>query len=449
MLNSAWKNLEIYTMDKQDTILMKAGILIEDGIIRELGSGNEIEGLAAAKGIVCQDGKGKILFPGMINTHTHLYQELLKGRGTDKFLKDWWPKAMAPAGLKLRDRHVRAGALLGIAEALQSGVTTIADYMQIQPVEGLGLAQLQAVKDTGIRTVYGRGYRDSGKEIGAPDALFESLDKVICDVENLKKTFSQDDLIKIWLAPAAAWGLTLETLKETAVYSNSTDTPIMMHMFETDMDDMICSQRYQMSAIKYFESSGLLNTHLLAVHSVAVDDVILNAYKEHNIKVSYNPVSNMYLASGTAPVSGMLKQGIVVGLGTDGAGSNNDNDMVSALKIGALVQKAATQDPLAMTAYQMMKIATINGAECLNLDEKVGSIEVGKEADLFLFNPALSPKTYPCHDPVISLVYSGDCKAIEMVMVKGRVLYNRGEYQTMDYEKVISEAGKMADELSC
>jgi len=448
MGNSAWINLDIYTMDMKDTILTDAGILIEEGIISQLGSSDEIQKLAASKGIVCQAGKGKVLFPGIINTHTHLYQELLKGRGADMSLIDWWPKAMAPAGLKLRRRHVRAGALLGIAEALQSGVTTIGDYMQIQPVESLGLEQLSAVRDAGIRMVYGRGYRDSGKEIGAPDALFENLDKVFSDVENLKNNILPDDLIDIWLAPAAAWGLTLESLKESASYSRNTDTPIMMHMFETNMDDIICNERYQMSAIEYFEESGLLDTNLLAVHSVAVDDLILERYKEHNVKVSYNPVSNMYLASGAAPIGEMLKQKVVIGLGTDGAGSNNDNDMISALKMGALLQKVSQKDPLAVTAYQMMKMATIDGARCLNLENKVGSIEVGKEADLFIFNPALSPKTYPCIDPVISLVYSGDCKAVETVMVKGRVLYNRSEYQTIDYEKVISEAGNMAKELN-
>ena len=185
----AWKNLKIYTMDPSDTIYENGGVLIEKGKIRQIGESNKISQAAEKEGISCKDMKGKTLFPGLVNTHTHLYQELLKGKGADMRLEDWWPKAMAPAGLKLCEKQVRAGVMLGIAEALKCAVTTVADYMQIQPVEGLGMAQLDAAAQTGIRMVYGRGYRNTGKDIGAPSALFEEPEKVFKDVEKLKKAF--------------------------------------------------------------------------------------------------------------------------------------------------------------------------------------------------------------------------------------------------------------------
>lgn len=444
----AWKNLKIYTMDPSDTIYENGGVLIEKGKIRQIGESDKISQAAEKEGISCKDMKGKTLFPGLVNTHTHLYQELLKGKGADMRLEDWWPKAMAPAGLKLREKQVRAGVMLGIAEALKCAVTTVADYMQIQPVEGLGMAQLDAAAQTGIRMVYGRGYRNTGKDIGAPSALFEEPEKVFKDVEKLKKTFKENDLFDIWLAPAALWGLTYEGARETAAYAKAENVPVMMHMFETKTDELLSRKNYNMSGCEYFENSGLMDTRLLAVHSVAVNEDILNVYARHGVSVSYNPVANMYLASGAAPIAQMLKMGMTVGLGTDGAGSNNDNDLISAMKFGALLQKTAEKDPLAVTAYEMMKMSTIGGAKALHLEKRIGSIEPGKDADLFLYDPKRSPKTWPCTDEITSMVYSGDEQAVDLVMVKERILYEDGEFKTLDFSKVMNEAEDAAKELS-
>lgn len=438
----AWIHLHIITVDEKNNRIEDGGIIYKDGVITHIGNSPEIEEIAAELRIGVTDGRGKYLFPGLINTHTHLYQELMKGRGSDLSLEEWFPKSMAPAGAVLRERHVAAGVSLGIAEAIRCGVTTIADYMQLQPVKGLGKLELDIAKKMGIRMAYGRGYRDIGKE-----ELIEQAEDVFADVQALKDEFEGDDMIRVWLAPAAGWGVSPELLKKTREFADRSNTPIMMHMFETATDNNISLARNCKSAIELYEETGLLGKDLLAVHSVAIGVLELKKYHDYQVSVSYNPVANMYLAAGVAPVPRMLEMGITVGIGTDGAGSNNDNDMIAALKTGALLQKTYLKDPLALTADKMLRMATIEGAKTLGISHLTGSIEVGKKADFFLFDPANSVKSCPVHDVVSTLIYSGDYRAVDTVVVNGQTLLTGGEFLLVEESEILKNAVKMAADL--
>ena len=443
-MKSAWINVNIITVDDNNKIIKNGGIIYEDDIIVNIDKSEVIEKIALEENIETVDGNGKYLFPGMVNTHTHLYQEIMKGMGSDLSLEDWFPTAMAPAGSVLKECHVSAGVKLGLAEAIRCGVTTVADYMQLQPVKGLGEIELDIVKDIGVRMAYGRGYRDIGKK-----ELIESHDDVFEDITKLKSKYEKnDDMIKVWLAPAAGWGASFELLKKTRQYANVTNTPIMMHMFETNTDNNISLDKNGKSAIKHYEETGLLGSDLLAVHSVAMEEEELQKYKEYDVSVSYNPVSNMYLASGVAKVPRMLELGIKVGIATDGAGSNNVNDMFETIKFGALLQKTHHKDPLAMTAIKILRMATIEGAKVLKINHLVGSIEVGKKADFFIFDPLKSIKSCPIHDVVSTLVYSGDYNAVDTVVINGKTVFENNEYLTLDIKEVLEEAQKMANDLT-
>lgn len=439
----AWIHLHIITVDEQDRRIKDGGIIYNEGVITHLGDSREIEKIANELHIEVKDGKGKYLFPGLINTHTHLYQELMKGRGSDLSLEEWFPKSMAPAGAVLRERHVAAGVALGIAEAIRCGVTTVADYMQLQPVKGLGKLELDIAREMGIRMAYGRGYRDIGKE-----ELIEKAEDVFADIQALKDEFEGDDMTRVWLAPAAGWGVSAELLKKTRAFADATGTPIMMHMFETATDNNISLARNCKSAIEHYEETGLLGKDLLAVHSVAIGVLELKKYHDYKVSVSYNPMANMYLAAGVAPVPRMLEMGITVGIGTDGAGSNNDNDMIAALKTGALLQKTYLKDPLALTADKMLRMATIEGAKTLGISHFTGSIEVGKKADFFLFNPEKSVKSCPVHNVVATLIYSGDYHAVETVVVNGQTLLENGEFVKADESEILRQATEMAADLA-
>lgn len=444
-MKTAWIHVHIVTVDADNHVYADGGILYEDGAILAVGESEEIERLARAEGAELYDGGGKYLFPGLINTHTHLYQELTKGRGSDLSLEDWFPQAMAPVGAALRERHMVAGVELGLLEAVRSGVTTVADYMQHQPVPGLGIAELDAAQRLGVRMVYGRGYRDIGRA-----EVVETAEHVFADVDDLRRRYETGDgMVTIWLAPAASWGLSDALMRETRAYADATQTAIMMHLFETDSDDAGSQKRFGKSAIDWFEDAGLLGADLLAVHSVALGERELAKYREYGVMVSYNPVSNMYLASGVAPIRRLLDLGLTVALGTDGAGSNNSNDMIEAMKSGALLQKAFSRNPMSMTAPETLRMATIEAARSLRMDHLVGSIEVGKRADFFLFDPMKSVKTCPvCGDITATLVYSGDSRGVDTVVINGCTILASGIFTKADEPEILFRAREMAEDLS-
>ena len=440
-MKTLWTNVSIVTVDSQDHVYPQGALLCDGGVITAVGPRAEVEALAG-EGVQVRDGGGKYLFPGLINTHTHLYQELTKGRGSDLTLKEWFPRSMAPVGAVLRHDHMSAGVALGLLEAVRSGATTVADYMQHQPVEGLGIVELDVARKMGVRMVYGRGYRDIGRKevVETPNHIFD-------DVDDLKRRYEGDGMITVWLSPAASWGLSPELMRATRAYADAHATPIMMHMFETAEDETGSMERFGKHAIDWYEECGLLGNDLLAVHSVALGERELAKYQEHGVMVSYNPVSNMYLASGVAPIPKLRELGLTVGLATDGAGSNNSNDMLEAMKIGVLLQKVAYRDPLALTGPQVLRMATIEAARALKLDHMIGSIEPGKRADFFLFDPMASVKACPVLDPVAALVYTGDCRGVDTVVVDGRILLERGVFVDADEQAILARAQEMALDL--
>ncbi len=433
-------HFNIYTLDKEERVIEDGGILIEDDIIIAVGSSQEIEQLCQGKVVELEDGKGKFIFPGLINTHTHLYQNLFKGLGSDMNLGDWWPKVLAPLGMALTKEHLVNGVRHGICEALKSGVTTVVDYLQFHPVEGLSEAEIKVAKEMGIRLVYGRGFRDAGENMGFSN-MNENTDDVFAEVTYLKEKYQKDDgMIKIWLAPAAIWTFSEKGLEKTRTFATNTKTPIMMHMFETERDNEICLEKYNKKAMDYYIEKIFLGPDLLAVHSIHLSDDELDIYKKYDVKVSHNPVCNMYLGSGTAPVVDMLKKSITVGLGTDGAASNNSNDMIEVLKTTVLLHRNHYKKADCINAYDVLKMATIEGAKCIGMEEIIGSLEKGKKADLLIFNPNNSFKTSPVNDGLASFIYSGDYAAIEKVVVNGKEVLNKGKVVLGDEKKIIEDS---------
>lgn len=438
----------LVTMDEARRIIKNAGMLWENDRITWLGPSAEILKVAQARNIKSQDALGKIVFPGLINTHTHLYQNLLKGLGTDNSLESWWHKVIAPAGIRLKHRHLTAAVAGGVIEAIRCGVTTIVDYMQVHPIPNLSDTEITTVREMGARLVYGRGFRTIGRDSGFPEELIEKTEDVFTDVLRLKEEFEKtDQMTKIWLAPAGAWALSLESLKETSDFARQVNVSMMMHMYETDADEAVCRKNYKMSALEFFTKSGLLMERLLAVHCVKMGQEELTIFHKNGIKVSHNPVSNMYLASGIAPIPDMQQAGLTVGLGTDGAASNNRNDLLEVMKSTALLHKVHSLDPLAMTAQRVLEMATIDAAKCIGMDKEIGSLEVGKKADFFVVNPYRCPGMCPVHDPIASLVYSAGNRAVEKVVVNGEVILDKGCFVRVDEEKVLVTEQQMANEL--
>lgn len=442
-------NAVIVTVNEVDDVLENAGILWENGLITQIGLSHEINKEAVKKSIPVTDAHNAVIFPGLINTHNHLFQHLLKGLGTDMNLEAWWPTVIGPTGIQLRDHHLKAAVNAGVLEALRSGTTTIVDYMQVHPVQGLSETEITTAKETGIRLMYGRGFRNEMKSSTFPKELVDDLDEVFKEVSELNRSYTDNanHMVRCYLAPAAAWGITLEGLKDTVSFGRSENIPITMHMFETDTDNAVCLKKYGMKAIEYYEEAGLLSSSLLAVHCVKMDDEDIKQFMKHGVKISHNPISNMYLASGVAPITEFIKQKLAVSLGTDGAASNNSNNMLEVLKGTALLHKVSIGDPMALGAKDVLRMATIGGAKAIGLESEIGSLEVGKRADLFLFDPMKSPTCCPMVDPVASLVYSSDTRGITMTVVNGKILLKDDRFTVMDEEKVLRNEQEQAKDL--
>lgn len=442
-------NATIVTMDENRRIIQDGGILWLDEKIHMVADSESVKRAAIERCVNIENGNKKVIFPGLINTHTHIYQNLLKGLGMNLSLKDWWPRVIAPAGVNIREKHVSAAAFGQAIESIRSGCTTVVDYMQVHPTAELSDVLVEGMLKAGVRIVYGRGFRNTGAELGFPKELIEDTKFVFDDVLRLKKKYQEtgSSMVKIMLAPAAAWALTFEGLRESSSFAKENDIFTAMHMFETDIENQICQEKYGKTALSYFEDAGLLSSKLLAIHCVKVGNEELDAFRNYNVKISHNPVSNMLLASGVSPIPQMLKIGLDVGLATDGAASNNCNDMLEILKITALIHKVYWNDPTILNAESILEMATIKAAKTIGMDGEIGSLEEGKRADFFIINPYLCARTCPIHDPIAALIYSVGSRAVEKVVVNGCCLLENSELVTIDEEKSLKNLQEMAVDI--
>jgi 5-methylthioadenosine/S-adenosylhomocysteine deaminase len=223
--------------------------------------------------------------------------------------------------------------------------------------------------------------------------------------------------------------------------------PLVMHILENDVDNALCQRRNGMNIVPYLAKSGFLGPDLLAIHCVAVDERDIDLLARHDVKISYNPVSNMYLGSGIAPVMRMAAAGLIISIGVDGAGSNNSQDMLESLKLAALLQKVAARDASVVCAQTVLDWATRGGAQTLGLADEIGSLEAGKKADLFVL-AARSPKIVPVHDPVTSLVYSAGESDVTMTVSDGKVLMRDGILTQVDEHDVLARCQVAAQALA-
>lgn len=377
------------------------------------------------------DCTGKLAIPGFINTHTHAAMTLFRSYADDMLLMDWLKKKIWPAEAKLTGKDVYWGTLLAIAELLKSGTTAFADmYFFMDDVA-------RAVTETGIRASLARGM--SGVTPNAEQALLES--------ESFFKQFhgTADGRINVMLGPHAPYTCPPDYLRKVVATAERLGAEIHIHLSETSGEVETCIKKYGKTPIALMEEVGLLEIGVLAAHCVHVtlDDIQLMA--DRQVRVAHNPGSNLKLASGIAPVETMLQAGLCVGLGTDGASSNNNLDMLEELRLAALLQKVNRCDPLAVPAVTAVAMATENGARCLGF-EKTGKLAVGYRADITLINMT-EPQWYPRHDCLSLLVYSAQSRDVDTVLVDGRILLKNRQLTTIDEERLVHEVQKRAIQL--
>jgi 5-methylthioadenosine/S-adenosylhomocysteine deaminase len=419
----------VVTMDAERRVLPDGAVAFSDAGILAVGPTPEV--LAASPGAEVVDCTGRLVTPGFVNTHTHLFQTLLKGLGDDRVLSDWFLTMTGPSAVELTPEDCYAAALHGCAEALTTGTTTLLDFMYVHPRPGLGDAVASAMDDVGIRGVMARGYMTAGTDVGAPPELVQPLDDALADAERLIRARNRPgSRVTVGLAPCMSWTVDEPTLRETRALADATGALVTMHLAESPFDVEESLRRFGMRDVPFAGHTGLLGPDLLAVHCVQVDDTDLDLLQETGTKVSHNPCSNLYLGSGFAPVPAMHRRGITVGLASDGPASSSNHSMLQAMKFAALLHKGVHRNPEVMTAEKALEMATIDGARALGMADSIGSLEVGKRADvvvLDLDNLCASP----VHAAVSSLVYSHRGDEVERVYVDGRPVVSGGVLTTV------------------
>jgi len=436
----------VVTMDPERRIVSPGAVAIEGQRITAVGPADHV----AARGPAARtiDASGKVVLPGLINTHTHLFQTLLKGPADDRQLEDWFRNVVGPAACELTEEDCYLAAIVGCVEAVRSGTTTVKDFMYAHPRPALSDAVIRAMHETGVRGVFVRGYIDYGADYGVPSALIQRTEDVLADCERVVKRFqgSADGRIAVRFGPCMIWSCTKEGLQATQRLAAELDVGLTIHVAETPFSVENAMQRFGVGDLAALERIGFLETPTLAVHCVHLTDRDLRILKARHTAVSHNPTSNMYLAAGVAPVPRMLSAGIDVGLATDGPASNNNQNMIEALKFAALLHKVHTLDPTAITAEQALEMATIGAAAALGLDDHIGSLEDGKLADVVITDLRTAHAS-PVHHPVSSLVYSAVGPEVETVIVDGRVVMEGRRILTVDERPVLGEAQRAADDL--
>lgn len=413
------KNAEVLGSNGEVTL---ADIAVDGSMIAQVG---EISTEWKADQII--DCTNMLAVPGFVNTHTHAAMTLFRSYADDMQLMDWLQNKIWPAEGNLVAEDVYWGTLLSIAEMIKSGTTTFSDmYFHMPQVA-------QAVAESGIRAVLARGM--AGVAPNGEEALIES--------EEFFKQYhnSADGRITVMLGPHAPYTCPPEYLKKVVEVAKRIGAEIHIHLSETIGEVEECQQKYGKSPIALMKELGVLDCGVLAAHCVHVSAEDIMLMKEANVRVAHNPGSNMKLASGIAPVPQMLAAGLCVGLGTDGAASNNNLDMLEEVRLAAMLHKVHTLDPLVIPAKTAIEMATSYGAEALGLGKVIGTIAPGFKADITLFDMH-APHWYPRNDRSSLLAYAANSGDVHTVMVNGKIILDNKRLTTIDEEQVMYEANK-------
>ena len=423
----------IVTMDGSHRVIERGAIAVKNGRIVEVGNTAEIDRKYAAREVV--NAAGKVVIPGLINGHTHVPMTLFRGIADDLDLQEWLTKYIFPAEAKnVTEDFVRVGARLGLAEMIRSGTTTYCDMYYFED------AIADETFKAGMRGVLGETVIDF------PVADNKTYDDGLAYSERFINKWKGNALIVPAIAPHAPYTVSEDHLKAARALSDKLSAPIVIHISETkrEVDDSIKAKGA--SPVDYLNRIGFLNDRVIAAHMVWPSGEELSLLKRLGVGIVHNPQSNMKLASGTAPVPQMLKENLPVGLGTDGAASNNDLNLWEEMDTAAKLHKLISNDPKVVTAEEAFEMATIRGARALHLDKEIGSIEKGKRADLVIVDLDDLNQT-PWYNIYSDLVYATKADDVRTVIIEGRVVMRDRRLLTLNEETIKADARRYRERV--
>jgi 5-methylthioadenosine/S-adenosylhomocysteine deaminase len=424
----------IVTMDAQRHVIEDGAIAVRGGVIVAIGPTAEI--IAKYSGARAVNARGRIVLPGLINTHTHAPMTLLRGIAGDVTLQEWLEKYIFPAEAKnVTEEFVTWGTRLAVLEMLRGGITTYTDMYYFED------AIARATKAAGMRGVLGESLID----FPAPDNKTHAA--ALAYTEQFLKRWKGDPLIRAAVAPHAAFTNSEASLKDAAELARRYGAPILIHVSETKRENDEIRAKYGATPVAYLDRIGFLGPDVLAAHCVWVDAADIATLVKRGVGCAHNPSSNMMLASGVAPVVEMLRAGVRLGLGTDGpAGSNNDLNMMEEMDLAAKLQKVSRMDPQALSAEQALSLATIGGARALHMEKEIGSLEAGKKADIIVLRTDL-PHAVPSYNIYSTIVYSLKATDVVTVVINGRVIMLDRRVLTLREPEIIVKAKEIAEKV--
>jgi 5-methylthioadenosine/S-adenosylhomocysteine deaminase len=426
-------NATVVTMDDTRRVISPGAVAIAGRDIVAVGSPASIAAAYRASDTI--DAAGDIVMPGLINTHTHAPMVLYRGLADDLALMDWLQKYIFPAEARtVTPEFVRAGTRLAALEMIRSGTTTYADMYYFE--EEIA----RTTKAAGLRGVLGQTII----QFPAPDA--RTPEDALVRTEKFLEAFKDDELIVPAVAPHALYTLEPDTLKAARTLADRARAPVLIHLAESPDEVKIAREKYGKSPVQFLDSLGFFGPRTVGAHVIHVTPADIDVLRARGVGVSHNPESNMKLASGTAPVPAMRTAQVPVGLGTDGAASNNDLDMFEAMRQAALLHKLQSNDPRTLPAADVVAMATREGALALGLEREIGSIEPGRRADLIIVSTT-SPRQTPMYDPISHLVYTTRGDDVRTTIVNGRVLMRDRKVLSLDESAVLAEARTLARQV--
>lgn len=426
----------LLTVDGQDRWYPQGRIVIDGKRIVALGRQDDVP-LQGER----VDMHGALVMPGLINTHTHSHSSIFRSLADDMELMDWLKKGVWPMEQRMGKQQLAAAVRLSCLEYLESGITTIADQIYH------GDTVAEATQQSGLRSFLAASvFSGPGPAPGTEDTFADAKRFV----EKWQGS-SEETRIYPCLGPHAPYSVEEPLLKALVAYAGEKALLVHIHISETAEENRQIQAKTGLSPTAWLAKMGLLERPVLAAHSIHLSKEDLDLYAHHGVAVTYNPVSNLKLVSGIMPMKAMQERGIVMGIGTDGAQSNNTMDLLRDLRTGTLIQKQWTEDPTFLPVRQAVRMATIEGAKALRFEAETGSLEVGKRADLIALDAA-SPRLCPMHRQDVNQLYSLVCYAtcgadVTDVMVDGQWLMRGRQAQTLDAERVRAEAQQASEEI--
>jgi 5-methylthioadenosine/S-adenosylhomocysteine deaminase len=419
--------------------IREGAIAIENKKIRDVGKSADLKA-KYRRGYEKIDAKGKVVIPGLVNTHQHAAMSLLRGYADDLPLQEWLEKWIWPVEEHMTPHDIYVGALLTAVESIMSGTTTVNTMYHYTPEQN----EAKAFADAGLRGVVGHVCFSWRKREDR-----KALSQLAEDWHN-----KREGLIRTSVDPHAPYTVDpeyMKELKQTREELNekygSNKTPIIGHIHAAETNDepekirSAFNIKLKGGIMEYLDSLGVLDKHVIAAHCVTLTSMDIEVMRRKRVNASHNPVSNLKLASGISPVSKMLETGVTVSLGTDSPCSNNTADMFGVMKTAALLHKGANKNPILMPAEQVLEMATIEGAKALSWENEIGSIEVGKKADLALIDFE-KPHLFPLHNEISHLVYAVKASDVETVLIDGKIVMENRKLTTVNAEKVMGMVEK-------